>query len=101
MTVALRSTEEGVFIPIRAQPRGGRTAIVGVRATGALEVRVGAPPVDGAANDELVRYLARDVLRVAPSRLRLVQGQSGRDKVVRVEGLTLDEVSLRLAEHLT
>lgn len=92
MAVSLRSTPEGVVFSVRAQPRGGRSAIVGVEASGALKVRVGAPPVDGAANEELVRYLAREVLRVPPSRVRVVRGQSGRDKVLAVDGLTADEV---------
>jgi uncharacterized protein len=98
--VALRDAPDGVHIPVRAQPRGGRSALKGVSEAGALEVRVGAPPVDGAANEELVRFLAREVLRVPASRVSVVRGQSSRDKVVLVRELTLDAVRTQLSEAL-
>ena len=62
---------------------------------GALDVRVSAAPVEGAANEALVELLARqlDVPRRAVS---LVSGEHGRSKRVRIEGLTLAEVRARL-----
>ena len=53
---------------------------------GALRVRVAAPPVDGAANASLIRLLAA-ALGVPPSTIRIVAGESGRRKVVEVDGL--------------
>jgi hypothetical protein len=60
-----------------------------------LRVRVTAPPVEGRANDALLRLLAR-ALDVPVSRLRIVRGQTQRNKVVAVEGLSADEVHARL-----
>jgi uncharacterized protein (TIGR00251 family) len=85
-----------VRIRIRAQPRASRTEIVGEHG-GALKVRVAAPPVDGAANDELVRHIAKRV-GVAPSRVRVLSGDTGRSKVVEIEGVDATAVRKALLE---
>lgn len=79
---------------MRAKPRSSRSGLGAVR-DGALEVRVSAPPVEGAANEALIELLARrlDLPRRAVS---LVSGEHGRTKRLRIEGLTLDEVRTRL-----
>lgn len=97
MVPSIRQDGDRVLVPIRAKPRASRSAVIGVRADGALEVQLAAPPVDGAANDALVRLLARDVLGVAPSRVTLVRGERGRDKLVAVSGLSVEEVRDRIA----
>ena len=81
---------------MRLQPRASRSEIVGER-DGALVVRVTAPPVDGKANTALCALLAR-AAGVAPSRVAVTRGHTGRDKVVRVEGL--DDAALRIALRL-
>jgi uncharacterized protein (TIGR00251 family) len=100
MPVALRQDGDRVLVPVRAKPRASRSALAGVRDDGALEVQLAAPPVDGAANDALVRFLARDVLGLAPSRVTLVRGERGRDKLVAVTGLSLAEVRDRIDRAL-
>ena len=59
---------------------------------GRLRIRLKAPPVDGAANAELLRFLGRKVLGVAPSSLAIVSGASSRDKVVAVGELSQAEL---------
>ena len=59
-------------------------------------MRLAAPPERGRANDALVELLAT-TLRVDRTRVRLVEGATSRDKVVEVEGLTLDEVERLLS----
>jgi hypothetical protein len=81
----LRETGGGLTLRVRVQPRASREALAGER-DGALVVRLTAPPVEGAANEALVRLLGR-TLGVAPSAVRLVKGAKGRDKVVSVEGV--------------
>ena len=61
---------------------------------GALRVRVAAPPVEGAANQALVRVLAQE-LGVARRSVRLVAGAAGRQKLVVVEGISADDVLAR------
>jgi uncharacterized protein (TIGR00251 family) len=61
----------------------------------ALRVRLAAPPVDGAANEALTRFLA-ERLRVPRSAVRLVSGETSRTKLVDVDGLDPGELSARL-----
>ena len=75
---------------VRLTPRAGRSAIDGWDGD-ILRARVAAPPVDGKANDALLRLLAK-ALSVAPSRVTLVSGAQSRVKIVEVDGMTADEV---------
>ena len=70
-----------LVLSVRVQPRSSRDEL---RPDGArLRVRITAPPVDGAANAYLLRFLAEQ-FGVAPSRATLVRGTTGREKVVRI-----------------
>ena len=89
---------DGAVIPVRVIPRAGRTSVAGVRG-GALLVRLAAAPVDGAANDALVRLLA-ETFDVPRSRVALVSGECSRDKRIRVAGLAAGDVERRLAAIL-
>jgi uncharacterized protein (TIGR00251 family) len=88
---------EGSVLRVRVQPRAARTEIVGWRADGTLSVRVSAPPVEGAANTA-VGVLLAGALGVRPSAVRVVHGERGRDKTIRVAGLTLEEMKRRLVD---
>jgi uncharacterized protein (TIGR00251 family) len=61
----------------------------------AIKLRVAAPPVEGEANLEVRRFLAK-VLGVAPSAVQVVSGTSGRRKIVEVNGITAEAVRARL-----
>jgi uncharacterized protein YggU (UPF0235/DUF167 family) len=71
---------------VRLTPRGGSDRIDGVGEDGMLRARVSEPPVDGAANDSLVRLLAGE-LDLPPSAVRIAVGTSSRSKIVAVSGL--------------
>jgi uncharacterized protein len=77
-------------IEVRVIPRARRDE-VGAQRGGRLVIRLTAPPVDGAANAALCRLVARRA-GVPARRVSIVRGQSSRDKVVRVEGLTGTEL---------
>ena len=81
---------------VRAKPRARKSKILGWR-DGRLEVSLAAPPVDGAANAELVAVLA-DALGVPKSAIELVRGQGGRTKLIEVHGLSEAEVRARFSE---
>ena len=85
MALDLRTTGHGLTLRVRVQPRASKDALGGER-EGALVVRLTAPPVEGAANEALARFLGK-TLGVAPSAVRVVSGASGRNKVVSVAGL--------------
>jgi len=85
---------ESFLLRVRLTPRAGRSQIDGWDGD-LLRVRVAAPPVEGKANDALLRLLA-EALGVPPSRLRLVRGRTSREKVVAVEGVSGEDVRARL-----
>lgn len=82
-------------VRVRVQPRASRDEIVGFRTDGVLAVRVSAAPVDGEANAAVGALLA-DALGVRKSAVSIVRGERGRDKVVRVSGLTAAEIARRI-----
>jgi uncharacterized protein (TIGR00251 family) len=81
-------------VGLRVSPGAARSEVVG-RHGSAWKVRVAAVPEGGRANRELVGLLAR-VLGVPRARLDLVAGATARDKVIQVEGMTLEEIERRL-----
>ena len=81
-------------IDVRVIPRARRTESSGER-DGAFVIRLAAPPVDGAANDALVEFLA-DTLNVPRRAVRIVSGERGRRKRVEIEGVTAADVATRL-----
>ena len=75
-------------------PRAARDEVVGWE-TGVLRVRVTAPPVEGQANRAVTAVIAR-ALGIRPSAVSVVRGERGRDKMIRIEGMTIDEAARRL-----
>jgi uncharacterized protein (TIGR00251 family) len=82
--------DEAVTIRLRVQPRSSRTEIIGEHA-GAIKMRVAAPPVDGKANEECRRFLAK-LLKVGATSIEIISGDSSRDKVIRVSNMTAQRV---------
>ncbi|MBK9407230.1 MAG: DUF167 domain-containing protein [Gemmatimonadetes bacterium] len=82
---------EGVRFSVRVQPRASRSEVAGIQ-QGALKVRLQAPPVDGAANEALVDFLA-DSLDVPRRMIRIVSGESSRSKVVEALGVSVAAVA--------
>ena len=83
------------MLRVRVQPRAARNQIEGWR-EGALRVRVTAAPVEGEANRAVVALLAR-ILGVRASAVSVARGERGRDKLIRIDGLSRDEIAARLA----
>lgn len=86
-----------VTFAVRVQPRASQSEVVGEH-DGALKVRLAAPPVDGAANEELIRLLAKR-FGVARRQVEILGGATGRQKVVRIAGLTSEACRRVLAEY--
>ena len=92
----LRDTPEGVVLTLKVIPRSSVNAVAGPQAD-ALKLKVTAPPVDSAANAEVVRFLA-EVLEVPRGAVQLLRGATSRHKQVRVVGLTAAQVQQRLGQ---
>ena len=86
----IREADGSVTVRVRVQPRASHDRVGGSRAD-ALLVRLTAPPVEGAANQALARILGK-ALGVPASAVRVLHGQTGRDKLVRIEGATAARV---------
>ena len=82
-------------IDVRVIPRARKTAVAGER-DGAVVIRLAAPPVDGAANDALIEFLA-ETLNVPRRAVRIVSGERGRRKRVDIDGVTPDDAKRRLS----
>jgi len=86
----VQESEGGVQFKIKVQPRSAKNQICGVQGE-ALKIKLTAPPVDGAANEACLRFLA-EKLHVPAGRLRIVSGQTSQHKLIRVEGLSREQV---------
>lgn len=89
-----REDSAGVILQVRVVPRASRSEIAGVH-DGALRIRIAAPPVDGAANRELCRFLSKK-LKVPPAAVTLVAGTNSKNKAIRISNpnaTTFDELS--------
>src|SRR5213593_2020065 len=87
-----------VTLSLRVQPRASRNAVVGWTG-GTLNIRLTAPPVEGAANAVCLKFLA-DLLDIPSEQLAILRGERSRQKVVRITGLTQDEVRARLSSKI-
>lgn len=90
-------TNDGILIDVRVIPRAGRSGIAGAR-DGALLVRLNAPPVEGAANTELVALLAK-VLGVPKRAVTIVSGERARRKRLRVAGISEGDARAKLSSR--
>ena len=91
----IRPTEGGVYVNLRVSPGAKSTAVKGLYGEGAIKLSVAAPPIEGRANVEVERYLAR-LFGLPRSEVAVVKGASGRAKLVFVSGLGPDEIRTRL-----
>ncbi|WP_455245663.1 DUF167 domain-containing protein [Petrachloros mirabilis] len=95
-TTILQDGTDGAVLNVHVQPKASRTECVGVHGD-ALKIRVAAPPVDGAANEELIRFLAQE-FSIARSAIHLQSGANGRRKRIRLQGVTAEQVAACLIE---
>ena len=73
-------------VSVRVVPRSSKEGVAGFEG-GVVRIRLNAPPVEGKANEALVRFLSKAV-GVPKSRITLVTGERGRSKIVRIDGIT-------------
>ena len=90
----MNETSTGVTFAVKVHPRAKKNAITG-EVGDALKVALTAPPVDGKANAACIEFFAK-LLKVPRSSVTIASGQSSRNKVIRVTGLSAEEVRKRL-----
>jgi hypothetical protein len=85
-----------VTVAVKVQPRAPRSEVVGIEGV-ELKIKISAPPVDSAANEALVEFLA-DKLDSPRRCVQLLRGQTARHKLLLVAGMSAADIALRLVK---
>lgn len=88
--ILIKETPDGVIFNIRVLPRSSRCEIAGIQ-NDALKLKITAPPVEGKANEECIRFLS-DRLGVKRSKISIVAGQKSKNKSIAISGLTRKDI---------
>lgn len=91
MPLEIKKCDEGIQFAASIQPRSSKNSISGLH-NNRLKIRLTSPPVEGAANRLCIKFLA-EFLDISPSRVSIVQGLTGRNKTIKIEGM--DENTFR------
>ncbi len=94
--IPLRESGDGVTFGVKVHPRAKKNAITGELGD-ALKVFLTTPPVDGRANEACIEFFAK-LLKVPRSSVTIASGQTSRNKVIRVAGLSAAELSKRIKQ---
>src|SRR3972149_4775595 len=95
----LHGGKKGSALAVRVTPRASRNEIVEMLDDGTIKIRIAAPPADNEANVALIEFMA-DILGVPKSRLDIVAGVSGRDKLISVLDMDVETAHQRIVAHL-
>jgi uncharacterized protein len=95
--VPIQDTPAGATFAVKIHPRARENAITG-EIGDALKLSLTAPPVEGRANDACIEFLA-NLLNVARSSVTIASGQNSRRKMIRIVGISADELRERLRSH--
>jgi uncharacterized protein (TIGR00251 family) len=97
--IPVQESVKGITFAIRVHPRARKNAITGVVGD-ALKLAITAPPVDGKANQAVIEFFA-ELFAIPRSSVTIASGETSRNKVVRISGLSRTAVEQRLSEALT
>lgn len=95
----LSDGQRGSALAIRVTPRARKDELVEILPDQTVKIRLTAPPVEGEANEALIRFLAK-ILDVSPSRIEIVAGFTGRDKLVTILNMESSEAQDRIFRKL-
>jgi len=95
----LHDGKKGAALAIRVTPRARRNEIVEILSDGTVRIRLTASPIEDKANQALLKFLA-DILAVTPSRIEIVAGETGRDKLVSILDMEAEDVHRIILNHL-
>lgn len=94
----LRENPDGVSLAVRVQPGARKSELVGLVGL-ELKIKIASPPVDGAANEALIKFIAK-LFGVRVARIILLQGERSRSKVLKIEGIDSEQAGAVLAPYL-
>jgi len=92
--IPIQESGSGVTFAVKVHPRARKNAITGELGN-SLKLSLTSPPVEGRANEACVEFFA-NLLKVPRSSVTIASGQTSRQKVIRVSGLSADELRRRI-----
>ena len=92
-------SKSDTIITIRVIPRAKKSEISQVLADGTIKIRLTAPPVEGKANQALIRFLA-EVFEISASRIEIISGGKGRKKIILIEGINEKSARVIIDEQI-
>lgn len=95
----LHDGKRGSALAVRITPRASRNQIAGVLSDGTVKIQLAADPDDKNLNSDLLAFLA-EVLGVPRTRVEIVAGESGRDKLISVLDMDVETVHQRIVAHV-
>jgi uncharacterized protein (TIGR00251 family) len=88
--VNIKETEDGVILQVHVVPRSAKSEVAGVQGD-ALKLRIAAPPVEGQANKECIRFLS-DILGIRKKQVVIVGGSKSKNKTMAIEGIRRKDI---------
>ena len=88
--IPFKKTKNGITIEVKVEPRSSQRGIAGVMENNVLKVKLTSPPVEGAANEQLIEIIAEE-LKVKRAQVKVIRGHSSKRKVVEISGI--EEIS--------
>ncbi|HKD79788.1 MAG TPA: DUF167 domain-containing protein [Candidatus Angelobacter sp.] len=98
MMVPISETARGITFAVKVHPRARKNALTGIVGD-ALKLALTAPPVEGRANQAVIEFFA-ELFEIPRSSVTIASGETSRNKLVRIAGLTKAAVATRLSEWL-
>jgi len=96
----LHDGKKGAALAVRVTPRASKNEISEVLSDGTIKIHLTAPPVEGKANEALLKFLS-GVLKVPVSHLEVVAGVNGRDKIVSVVDMDAATLHKKIVENIS
>ena len=90
----VRPSEKGIFLSIKVKPRASKSVIKGLQGD-FLKIDIKAPPVDGQANKELIRFLSKK-LKISKQDIEIKSGKSSKEKLVLLKDISFSDISSQL-----
>jgi uncharacterized protein len=84
--IPFKKTKNGITIEVKVEPRSSQKGIAGVMENNVLKIKLTSPPVEGAANEQLIEVIA-EALKVKRAQVKVIRGQSSKRKVVEISGV--------------
>jgi uncharacterized protein (TIGR00251 family) len=96
----LHNGKKGSALAVRITPRASRNEVAEILHDGTIRIRLTAPPAEGKANKALAKFLS-DILSVPQSKIEIIVGKTGRDKLVSILDMDAETAHQKILEHLS